>query len=346
MQSQEGANWIVFASEPISFVFDTRRKTDIFSGKAFKGTIRLAVIPPSSKMKNTDDGMVEISSSTGLRRLVYHAGVYPVGAKVDYDFRDPNSPATTETSKKLLSALTGGATVGANPRISKPRIASVHFTFTTKAINSNTNIPSSASGKATGLLMLALPHHTVSFTKSHMLDAKHFDLVYKCLKGNMTPVVGSSWTYEEPLLSLGFEHNIPGVKETLADTTIRRIMAQNLEEDLKIALPTRDENIYGFGKQVARIAQLAHISYQLLGLSSGGVRSNSTQSGKLDAIIDGKIAVLHDRAVGALSSYLDLLLTNQLADSLLYDASLGGLVSTDGLSDWNADFGNGRYNGT
>jgi endoglucanase Acf2 len=195
--------------------------------------------------------------------------------------------------------------------------------------------------------MLALPHHAAAFTESHMLDAKHFDLVYQCIKGNMTPVVGSSWIYDEPLLSLGFEHNIPGVSDILSDSTIRIIMAENLEEDLRIALPTRDENIYGFGKQVARIAQLAHISNELIATSGRPANnsSHSTHGSRRLRSVDDKIQILHAKAVDLLSSNLELLLTNQLSDSLLYDATLGGLVSTDGLSDWNADFGNGRYNG-
>ena len=337
-------NWIVFSSEPISFVFDTRRKTDIFSAKAFKGVIRLAVIPPSSTLKQiNNDGVVQISSSTGLRRLVYHAGVYPVAGKVDYDFHDPTTTtAATDASKNIVNALTGGVSTGTIRKPSKPRIASVHFEFTTKAINSDANILSSAASKATGLLMLALPHHAVAFTKSHTLDGKHFDLVYQCIKGNMTPVVGSSWVYDEPLFSLGFEHaNIPGISNTLSDSTIRRLMVENLEEDLKIALPTRDENIYGFGKQVARIAQLAHITNELLAAGGPRTSNSSTHSNS----VDDRLRSIYAKAVGILSSNLELLLTNQLSDSLLFDATLGGLVSTDGLSDWNADFGNGRYNG-
>lgn len=348
-------NWIVFSSEPISFVFDTRRKTDVYSAKAFKGTIRLAVIPPSSTIRDTNNDMVQISSSTGLRRLIYHAAVYPVGGKVDYDFRDPTSDTTTTTgaTKNVISAVTSGRTIASVMKPSEStgsRIATVHFQFTTKTINSNTNIASSAASTSTGLLMLALPHHVVYFTNGHLLDNEHFDLVYKCIKGNMTPVVGSSWSYDEPLLSLGFEHNIAGVQQIFSEPNIRRLMLENLEKDLKIAPPTRDENIYGFGKQVARLAQLAHIADELDVGSSGTAprndkSSNNTQRTRRAATLDDRMVNIRKVATDKLFNYLKLLLDNQLSDSLYFDAALGGLVSTDGIADWNADFGNGRYNG-
>jgi endoglucanase Acf2 len=359
LQSQEGVNWIVFASEPISFVFDSRVRTNVVSSKVFNGIIRLAVIPPSSKLKDTNDGMVHISSSTGLRRLVYHAGVYPVGAKVDYDFGDPTADTTTTiTAKKVLSGITGAGLTAQRKKISDTRVSNVHFHFTTKSINSNTNSPSSAS-KTTGLLMLSLPHHAVALTQSHVLDSTHFDLVFQCIKGAMTPVVGSSWTYEEKLLPLGFESNTPSSLSSstnvFADKTISKILLDQIEEDLDIALPARNENIYGFGKQVARLAQLAHIADVLVQADGGGpptqvsesnstVRSSSNSNG-LTGSGDDRTDRIRERAANKLSSYLEMLLNNQLSDSLLFDASLGGLVSVDGLSDWNSDFGNGRYNG-
>ena len=51
------------------------------------------------------------------------------------------------------------------------------------------------------------------------------------------------------------------------------------------------------------------------------------------------------KAAEKLHDFLEMMLNNQVQDSLLYDASLGGLISADGLADFNADFGNGRYNG-
>lgn len=347
-QTQEGVNWIVFSSEPISFAFDTRRRTDIVSSKMFKGTIRLAIIPPSSTFKygvtSSGSEMVQISSSTGLRRLVYHAGVYPVAARIDWDFRDP-APLSLLSGKKVLSGITGVATTTASeaPRNNGNRIGTVHFHFTTKTANSNTNAPASSTVKTTGLLMLALPHHVDAFPRSHALDIKHFDLVYHCIKGALTPVVGSSWSYEEKLPSLGFDGNPANVisKSVFTNIAIRDTLLDNLEADLKIALPTRNENIYGFGKQLARLASLAHIASTLVEMDQENKGINNTQSGGSNQ----RLQTVKKSATDKLMYYLDMLLSNQVSDSLLYDATLGGLVSTDGVADWNADFGNGRYNG-
>ncbi|CAB9512842.1 Endo-1,3(4)-beta-glucanase [Seminavis robusta] len=353
LQSQEGVNWIAFSSEPISFVYDTRRRTTVVASKVFKGTIRLAIIPPSSKVTDSK-GTMQVSSSTGLRRLVYHASVYPVGATVDYDFRDPAvTTTTTSVGKTVLSGLTGGGSASRTTKTtsSSDRVAAVHFQFQTKTANSNANAAAAATGKTTGLLMLSLPHHATSFTRTHVLDSKHFDLVYQCIKGTMTPVVGSIWTYEEKLLPVGFEPFAQdGTSSILSEKAIRRLLADNLEDDLNIALPTRTENIYGFGKQIARLGQLAHIADALVGptdnandnnkTSTNSSKSNTNASSGLDA----RLLSIKNSAMEKLSSFLELLLTNQLSDSLLYDASVGGLVSSDGLADFNADFGNGRYN--
>ena len=376
LQSQENVNWIMFSSEPISFVFDTNVRTDIVAVKSFKGTIRLAIIPPNTKIKDSTNGMVQVSSSTGLRRLVYHASVYPTGAKVDFDFRDPSATTTTTNSvaKSVLNGLASatGANVAANRIAAEAtmqstggRVANVHFRFVTKTANSNSAAAAAASTESTGLLMLSLPHHAFSFTFNHMLDSKHFDLVYQCIKGSMTPVVGSVWTYEEKLPTLGFEplagdyaasSSSYSVDAILSNMSIRKILSDSLEKDLMDAMPTRTENIYGFGKSVARLAQLVHISDKLAGpdnplnvnktLSNMTTTNSSSSTRSSAGSMYERASNLRQTALEKLSSYLELLLTNQLSDSLLYDASLGGLVSTDGLSDFNADFGNGRYNGT
>lgn len=360
LQTDEGVNWIVFASEPITLEFDTKIRTDVVSSKPFKGTLRLAIIPPSSKVEDAGNGMVQISSSTGLRRLVYHASVYPVGAQVDYSFRDPSAPETAKNAaKSVLFGITGKkgilkAVVGKNqPPKGEERVAYVQFKFTTKIANSSANTANAATGKQTALLMLSLPHHAFSFTKSHILDASHFDLVYQCIKGSMTPVVGSVWTYEEKLLSLGFEPSSHDASNSLdsilSNKSVRRLLADNLEDDVRIAPPTRTENVYGFGKQVARLAQLAHIADKLLGpsnpstLASNSSKSNSTHSYS-GTPVDARLVSVREKAMKKLSENLELLFSDQLSDSLLYDASLGGLVSSDGIADFNADFGNGRYN--
>jgi endoglucanase Acf2 len=166
------------------------------------------------------------------------------------------------------------------------------------------------------LLMLALPHHAELLPKSSLLNAKHFDLTYRCIKGTLTPVIGSTWSYDEPLLDLEFDGPLedldPGVRQTILD---------QVEDDLTRVLPTANENIYGFGKQVARLAQLTHIAHRL-------------QSGNASDILE--------RSSTLLSSYLEMYLSGEVTDGLLFDSNMGGLVSANGLRDKGEDFGNGR----
>lgn len=339
IQTQEGVNWIVFSSEPISFAFDTRKRTDIVASK-IKGTIRLAVIPPSSTFKygvsSSGSEMVQISSSTGLRRLVYHAAVYPVASRVEWDFRESSS---TSPSLLLAKKIVSGGVPGASSKSPGNRIGGIHFHFTTKTATAATNSPAGATVKSTGLLMLALPHHVSAFSRAHILDSKHFDFTYHCIKGSLTPIVGSSWSYEEKLPSVGFDGDL-ALAETfpkiLESGAIRDLMLRNLEADLNIALPSRNENIYSFAKQLARLAQLAHIATRMA--------ETDEQSGGNNTGNDN-IQTIKRQASDKLVYFVELLLSNQLSDSLVYDASLGGIVSTDGLNDWNMDFGNGRYSG-
>ena len=83
-------------------------------------------------------------------------------------------------------------------------------------------------------------------------------------------------------------------------------------------LPTNNENVYGYGKQVARIAQLVHIADVLEAPDS-----------------------LFNELMSQLYSFVVDFLTGDVGDYLLYDENLGGMVSVDGLSDSGGDFGNG-----
>lgn len=92
--------------------------------------------------------------------------------------------------------------------------------------------------------------------------------------------------------------------------------------------PTLDENVYGFGKQVARLAQLAHIASVLEDKDSA-----IKQEKQEDSLTVSLTKVLH--------SYLSAYLRGQIRDKLLYDTNFGGIVSTNGLKDFMDDFGNG-----
>jgi endoglucanase Acf2 len=296
-KTQEGINWIMFSSEPMNLVYDSLRKTTIVSSAPFTGIIRLAYIPALD-----NDSII---SSTGLRRLIYHAGVYPTGGDVAWDFK-------TSASYVVKKPITSNST---------SRTGTVHFNFKTQTMTDSSLRPNAATN---GLLMFALPHHARLLPKNVMLNKKHFDLTYRCIKGPLTAVVGSTWTYEEPLLDLGFDGPLQGW-----DPSIRRTILDQVDKDLDRVLPNRAENIYGFGKQVARLAQLVHITHQL----------------QADDSADDQAAKLLEKGSGLLLSYLEMFMSGNVADGVFYDSNMGGMVSANGLADKGEDFGNGRYNG-
>ena len=295
----------MFASEPMNLVFDSQKKTTISSSVPFTGVVRIAYIPA----KDPTDQSTE--TSTGLRRLIYHAGSYPVGGQVSWEFPRP-------TNSKYKSTVGKSTSPRAND---SSRVATVHFNYATSAMSDNSLRTNAA---ADTLLMLALPHHAQLLPKSMLLNAKHFDLHYRCIKGRMTPVVGSTWSYDEPFPDLEFDAPMQGM-----DPLLRQTLLDQLEEDITLVLPTATENIYGFGKQVARLAQITHIAYQLGG-SSGETASDDQASGILE------------QASSLLSEHLGNLLSGDVADGLVFDSNLGGVVSKNGLSNKEEDFGNGR----
>ena len=297
--SEEGAYWILFASEPIILAYDKIRKTTITAASSFTGILRIAYIP------------VEIASdtstfsSTGLRRLIYHAGVYPTGGDVSWEF---HSQTSGSTKGKSTNATTSS------------RHAIVHFSFGTRSMTDDSLRP---KNQETGLLMLALPHHIQNLPKSMQLSQKRFDLTYSCIKGPLTPTVGSVWSLDEPLLDLAFDTPAPEL-----DPGVRQTILDQVKQDISRVLPTNDENVYGYGKQVARLAQLVHIANEL-----GTIQSQEAEYAGDRLVEKGK---------DLLFSYLENFLTSRVADFLLFDTNLGGLVSKNGIVDKSADFGNGR----
>ena len=137
-------------------------------------------------------------------------------------------------------------------------------------------------------------------------------------------MVGSLWSYDEPLLDLEFDGPAPDM-----DSSTRQIILEQVREDLEMLLPTADENIYGYGKQVARLAQLTHIADQL--------KHDDEDTSSEDSGLD-----IFDHASSLLAENLQQFLSVEVKDKLLFDSNLGGMVSKDGLSDKDEDFGNGR----
>eukprot|EP00978_Attheya_sp_CCMP212_P012890 scaffold32178_cov54-Attheya_sp.AAC.8 len=335
-QTQENLNWLVFSSEPISLSFDNISKRTVSSLEKFTGVIRIALIPPPlPDAKNVATGgpvhdNIPLSTSSGVRRLIYHSYIYPTGGKVTWDFSSTSSnPIAALASVKKISAAT---TLNRNTEKAE-KIATIKFHYTTATMTEN----SSTNRKFQyGLLMMSLPHHAQLMDSSSLLMSGDFDLVYNCIKGAMTPVVGDIWSYDEPLSPVKFDDLDAASALAVIHPRVRHVILDNIEKDLKMVLPTLDENIYGFGKQVARIAQLAHIADQMV--SSGQRRFK-----KGNRTIEDPAISIRDNAISSLYEYLSEFLQDNGRDKLLYDTQLGGIVTEDGLLNPQADFGNGRY---
>lgn len=310
-KTPEGISWLMFASEPMNLIFDKITKATVYSAGRLSGVIRLAYI------QNNENGIQKtFESSTGFRRLIYHSDVYPVGSFIDYAFH--KSSASSLSSPPLHS----NQKIGISTVDAASSHATVTFKFETRSmLNKTTNTDE--------LMMLALPHHVEVISKSDILSNEDFDVGYTCIKGNMTPIVGSTWTFDEPLYDMEFDNPIQAV-----DDNIKSLILEQVQKDLAQVLPDHSENVYGYGKQVARLAQLAHIADQLEITGQGG--SEKSQ-------VDEKESVL-TKAKMQLSKYLEAYLSSDVSDILLFDTNMGGICSINGLRDKDEDFGNGRYN--
>jgi len=229
-------------------------------------------------------------STTGLKHLIDHANQYPTGAALSWDFPETNDPGEYGT---------------------------VNFNFEVKNMRHESR---------KDLLMLALPHHTEVLPSNTLLSKGEFDITYKCIKGPMTPVIGSSWSYQEPLTNFTLEdssslNNIDHMKEDVQEKIMKQI-----KFDVERLLPVGHENVYGLGKQIARLAQLAHIAHMIT------TTHNTTYSD------------IADHAASVLNVYLTRYLRNEYYDYLLHDVDFGGLISINGIKNHEADFGNGWYN--
>ncbi|KAI2502064.1 Glycosyl hydrolase family 81 [Fragilaria crotonensis] len=309
IHTQEGMKWLLVASENVEISFDTRIRTTIVATTPFSGVLRLAYIPLASD-DNPED-LSQLSASTGLRRLVDHASAYPTGGSVSWDFESTEEPFLSRVGNTLKPIL-GMAPTDANSTAFSGKIGNIHFKYETRMMNGNSN---------SELLMLGLPHHADVLSPDSMLTATEFDLQYWCIKGQMVPVIGSTWSYQEELTNTQFDR----VHDIHLDPSVANIILQNIKFDMNLFPTMSSLNIYGYGKQVARLAQLAHAAKVL------------TKQGNLSQ------AVLHEIA-GRLHASLSALLGGDVEDELLYDAQFGGIVSKNGLHDPNEDFGNGRYN--
>ena len=243
--------------------------------------------------------------------MVDHAAAYSTGGSVSWDFESTEGPLLSRVQNRLKPIL-GKVPTASNETAFKGKIGTIRFKYDTRMMNANSN---------SELLMLGLPHHAEVLSPDSVLTATEFDLQYWCIKGQMVPVIGSSWSFQEELTNTQFDR----VPDISIDPSVANVILQNIKFDMNLFPTMNTLNIYGYGKQVARLAQLAHAAKVI------------TKQGNLSQ------AVLYE-ITGKLHASLAALLGGNVEDELLYDAQFGGIVSRNGLLNPSEDFGNGRYN--
>mmetsp|Transcript_26055 Transcript_26055/g.39396 ORF Transcript_26055/g.39396 Transcript_26055/m.39396 type:complete len:954 (-) Transcript_26055:1036-3897(-) len=199
------------------------------------------------------------------------------------------------------------------------------FLYTTQCMNNDHH----DNHHEDDLLLLALPHHLQVLSSSHTRFLSNKNATrsknaavtpYRTIKGNMAGVLGSTWIMKYHLPPM--EEDEDDIK-ALDEATRTTIMKQ-VTKDVTRVLPQAQENVYGYGKQVARLAQLIHIAKVL-----GEDEESST--------------IIH-HAVTTLVHFVTLFLEGENKDALVYDTDFGGIITKDGLNDFMGDFGNGWYN--
>jgi endo-1,3(4)-beta-glucanase len=163
-------------------------------------------------------------------------------------------------------------------------------------------------GVPADLLMLALPHHMDSLVQPNAVMPKR----YQTIKGKMTGIIGNEWILEETLTSIKWFPPQPIDEDKKAE------IAAALEEEKNYR--PRAVDPYFFGKEAAAMGKLALVADSL-----GNTETAAFIRSSMKEVIDPW-----------------LMGTN--SDPLKYDSTWGGVCSTGGLNDENADYGQGWYN--
>lgn len=300
-QDEGHQHWMLFVSSdddnfPPVFKLSADRRSiigmDDEQGKPFSGVVRLAILPSGS-----------VPNATGLvlSELVKYSCIYPTKGHVHVDLGDT-----------AVAALSG---VRAQNNPTGSSVTFAYDTIETYSLSNNQDI-----------LMLALPHHYTSL-KTSKRNLPRFEANYTCVKGNMIPVVGKSWTaYAEAHTRYMFENLESSSTSTILNTDAVSIIQQNIDIDKNLILPTA-QDVYGFGKEIFRLAQLANVAYNV----------GSSQD-TFDEIVDK----LYKYLTNWLDERSDEGKGNN--DNFVYDTDFGGIVTEKGLKSAGGDFGNGWYN--
>ncbi|WP_437503062.1 glycosyl hydrolase [Sorangium sp. So ce1099] len=161
------------------------------------------------------------------------------------------------------------------------------------------------------LLTMALPHHAERLEKAETVD-----LAYPTVIGQMKGVSGSSWELVYDLSTITWD-----APRRVSDQWGDAVVAA-LEEERGFT-PAEDvvgTDPYFGGKQLAKLARLAQIA---------------------EAVGKGDLA---EELRARLKSHINPWLNGENANPLVYDTTWGGVVTTNGLADKAADFGQGYYN--
>lgn len=254
--------------------------------------------------------------ATTMPYLLESASVYPTGALVNYS-------------------------VAANDE------ASLDFRWKTKTFAAYSPDTDSSKRRNAQLLMLALPHHIDTMEiQTPSQDKKLANKVvntfrYSSIRGLMKGVLGSVWYMREQLLPVEWHFKDQGlfsdeysVKEIGASSTVdaerRKRLAMRAEAEKKIIASLQQDistypilmgdDSYNFGKQIARETRLLLLAEKF---------------GQQD-VVDHQLKKIKDGILPWLDG------TNP--DKFVYDETYGGLVTSFGLHNQEADYGNGYYN--
>ncbi|GLD98165.1 hypothetical protein PINS_up006862 [Pythium insidiosum] len=198
-------------------------------------------------------------------------------------------------------------------------VATVEFQWKTRRLDGT------ASLEGAQLMMLALPHHVDAMDKS--ANTLLSDVRYTSIRGMMTGVTGDVWRMTETLPAVEWDYKDDGLfradlppsqAETAADA--RRRIVESLRRDVAVSAQPLSADSYNFGKLIGRDARLL--------LTAARFEQQDL------------VTTMLEKMKRELTPWL----TGANPNALLYDRTFGGVVTTDGLRDSAADFGNGRYN--
>jgi len=311
LELASGQRWAVFASEPSLDVIWSAQAVSFTLPAGGRLVLRLAVVP---------------LAGGGEPSLIAHRGAYPTAGHVSW--------TTTADDDDDPAAL------------SESDVATVEFQWDTAPLYTD-----DADGSpAFELAMMPLPHHLdamalrqglqksgdvpmVSSVSSSSSSGGTLAAVeaatprFACMKGaKLGLVAGSSWHLDFKLEPLTWNALSGTLDDTLHTHTgsahgSRDAIRTQARADLHEHTPEfLAESSYTFGKQASRLARLALVSAQL--------EDELTSS----------------EAVARLTSELDPWLLGSNRNSLVYDLTWGGLVTTDGVASQGADYGMGWYN--